>query len=159
MHPDTREWWVIQSGQIRFPIDGQEPSVAKKGLPRPGSLQNALQDGNRRHRTLSPLRSQHRQSHIPIPLRRKAARRPRLRVPENRRRRPGRYEGGNRPFIDFANVVNGTESQRRFIADDRAVSNIIFGDVAKLPPARDADKGHFHPACAEFWIVRRGTIE
>jgi hypothetical protein len=38
----------------------------------------------------------------------------------------GRYEGGNRPFIDFANVVNGTESQRRFIADDRAVSNIIL---------------------------------
>lgn len=31
MHPDTREWWVIQSGQIRFTIDGQEPFVAKKG--------------------------------------------------------------------------------------------------------------------------------
>ena len=31
MHPDTREWWVIQAGQIRFTIDGQEPFVAKKG--------------------------------------------------------------------------------------------------------------------------------
>src|SRR5258706_10665327 len=31
MHPDTREWWVIQDGQIRFTIDGQEPFVASKG--------------------------------------------------------------------------------------------------------------------------------
>src|SRR5947209_181293 len=30
-HPDTREWWVVQDGQIRFTIDGQEPFVAKKG--------------------------------------------------------------------------------------------------------------------------------
>src|SRR5205814_7015044 len=30
-HPDTREWWVIQDGQIRFHIEGQEPFVASKG--------------------------------------------------------------------------------------------------------------------------------
>src|SRR5436305_10554144 len=30
-HPDTREWWVVQDGEIRFTIDGQEPCVAKKG--------------------------------------------------------------------------------------------------------------------------------
>ena len=31
MNADTREWWVIQDGQIRFAIDGQEPFVASKG--------------------------------------------------------------------------------------------------------------------------------
>ena len=31
LHPDTREWWVVQDGQNRFTIDGQEPFVAKKG--------------------------------------------------------------------------------------------------------------------------------
>ena len=31
MHPDTRAWWVVQDGQIRFTIDGQEPFVASKG--------------------------------------------------------------------------------------------------------------------------------
>ena len=31
MNADTREWWVIQDGQIRFTIDGQEPFVASKG--------------------------------------------------------------------------------------------------------------------------------
>jgi quercetin dioxygenase-like cupin family protein len=25
MNADTREWWVIQDGQVRFSIDGQEP--------------------------------------------------------------------------------------------------------------------------------------
>ena len=32
MHPDTRAWWVIQDGQVRFTIDGQEPFVAAKGF-------------------------------------------------------------------------------------------------------------------------------
>ena len=29
---DTREWWIIQDGQIRFTIEGQEPFVAGKEL-------------------------------------------------------------------------------------------------------------------------------
>ena len=31
MNADTREWWVVQDGQIRFTIDGQEPILASKG--------------------------------------------------------------------------------------------------------------------------------
>src|SRR5262249_5134967 len=31
-HPDTRAWWIVQDGQIRFSIDGQEPFVAGKGF-------------------------------------------------------------------------------------------------------------------------------
>lgn len=31
-HPDTREWWVVWDGEIRFTIDGVEPFVAKKGF-------------------------------------------------------------------------------------------------------------------------------
>jgi len=29
-HPDTREWWVILEGEIRFNIEGQEPFVARR---------------------------------------------------------------------------------------------------------------------------------
>ena len=32
MNADTREWWVVQDGQIRFTIDGQEPILASKGF-------------------------------------------------------------------------------------------------------------------------------
>ena len=59
-----------------------------------------------------------------------------------------KYDHGNKPFIDFAAVVDGTEKQRRFIADDRAVSNIIIGDASKQPPVADSEKGHFHEECA-----------
>ena len=31
LHPDTREWWVVVEGKIRFEIEGQEPFVAAKG--------------------------------------------------------------------------------------------------------------------------------
>jgi mannose-6-phosphate isomerase-like protein (cupin superfamily) len=71
----------------------------------------------------------------------------------------GKYEGGNRPYIDFNAVVAGTEKQRRFIADDRAVANIIIGDPKTQRPTTDADKGHFHPESPEFWIVLLGKIE
>src|SRR5277367_2613862 len=27
-HPDTREWWIVQDGQIRFNIEGQEAFIA-----------------------------------------------------------------------------------------------------------------------------------
>ena len=30
-HPDTREWWVIMDGQIRFDIEGQDSFIATKG--------------------------------------------------------------------------------------------------------------------------------
>src|SRR5579862_8695404 len=30
-HPDTREWWVVEDGQIRFTIGGQQPFVASRG--------------------------------------------------------------------------------------------------------------------------------
>jgi hypothetical protein len=36
-------------------------------------------------------------------------------------------------------VVAGTEKQRRFIADDRAVANIIIGDPKTQKPAPDTD--------------------
>src|SRR5258706_8817769 len=31
-HPDNRAWWIVQDGQIRFTIEGQEPFVASKGF-------------------------------------------------------------------------------------------------------------------------------
>ena len=30
-HPDTRAWWVVMDGQIRFDIEGQDSFTATKG--------------------------------------------------------------------------------------------------------------------------------
>src|SRR5512147_1332850 len=32
MNGDTREWWIVQSGTLRFSVDGREPIVATKGV-------------------------------------------------------------------------------------------------------------------------------
>ena len=32
MNGDTREWWIVQSGTLRFTVEGREPVVATKGF-------------------------------------------------------------------------------------------------------------------------------
>ncbi len=71
----------------------------------------------------------------------------------------GKYDEHNKPYIDFNAVVAGTEKQRQFIADDRAVANIIYGDPKKQSPVTDADLGHFHEESPEFWYILLGKIE
>ncbi len=159
MHPDTRVWWVIQDGQIRFTIDGQEPFVASKGylvqvpyrtfysmetVGDTPSLRFEVNIANAK--TMYPSEDD----------------KPMLKgfdFVKTTVAGKGTYNQGNRPWIDFNAVAAGTETQRRFIADDRAVSNIIFGNAKDLPPVKDEDKGHFHPECAEFWFILMGKME
>jgi mannose-6-phosphate isomerase-like protein (cupin superfamily) len=158
-HPDTREWWVVQDGEIRFTIDGQEPFVAKKGylvqVP---------------YRTFYSMETVGDKPSLRFEVNIAGAR---TMYPGDEKppvldgytflkttvASKGIYDQGNRPFIDFANVMAGTEKQRRFIADDRAVSNIIIGDPKSLPGAKDTDKGHFHAECAEFWFILEGKMD
>src|SRR3954463_10620697 len=32
MNGDTREWWIVQAGSLRFTVDGREPVGATKGM-------------------------------------------------------------------------------------------------------------------------------
>jgi len=71
----------------------------------------------------------------------------------------GKYDPKNKPFVDFNQVVAGTDKTSRFIADDRAVANIIRGNPKTQAPTTDADKGHFHEESSEFWFILEGQIE
>ena len=159
MHPDTRAWWVIQDGQVRFTIDGQEPFVASKGylvqVP---------------YRTFYQLETVGDQPSLRFEVNIANAKTdypadedmPVLKgfdFVKTTVSGKGTYNQGNRPWIDFNAVVAGTETQRRFIADDRAVSNIIFGDPKNQPPVEESSKGHYHPECAEFWVILLGKME
>lgn len=159
-HPDTREWWVVQDGQIRFTIEGQQPFVATKGYmvqvpyrtiysmetvgDKP-SLRFEVNVANAK--TMYPR--DEKPPVIPgiefIPVRLPGVK--------------GKYDKTNKPYLDFNAIVAGTEKQRRFIDDDRAVSNVIYGYPKDLPPAKEADKGHFHEECAEFWFILLGKME
>ena len=156
MNVDTREWWVVQDGQIRFTIDGQEPFVASKGylvqvpyrtfysMETVGDRPSLRLEVNiaKAHK-LYPVTD----THVPVAgmeyVRARVAGR-------------GTYDGGNKPYVDFNAVVAGSDPTRRFVVDARGFANIILGRGA--PPPNPSDKGHFHTESSEFWFILLGQI-
>ena len=156
MNADTREWWVVQDGQIRFSIDGQQPFVASKGylVQVPYRTMYTIETvGDRpslrlevniaRARKMYPVES------TPVPV-------AGMKYVKSRVAGQGTYDGGNKPFVDFNAVVAGTDKTRQFINDARGVANIIMGKG--IPPPPPTDKGHFHTESSEFWFILTGQI-
>lgn len=157
--PDTREWWIVQDGQVRFTIEGQQPFVATKGflvqvpyrtiysMETVGDKPSLRLEVN-----IAGAQTMYPADETPVPLDNTKF----LKVLIQGR---GQYDQGNKPYIDFNAVIDGSEKHRRFIADDRAVANIIMGDPKKQPPVTDANWGHFHEESGEFWFILLGKIE
>ncbi len=159
-HPDTRAWWVVMDGEIRFDIEGQQPFVARKGSMVQAPMQTIysmevvgnkpalrLEVGIARAKTLyprgSPLPSLPGVEFIPVVLGRK----------------PAPYVEPNRPHMNLYDLADDPKYRgSRFVHDDRGVANIIYGREKDLPPLDPADRGHWHPECAEFWLVMMGQI-
>jgi quercetin dioxygenase-like cupin family protein len=157
MNADTREWWVVQDGQIRFTIDGQEPILASKGyivqvpyrtmytLETVGDKPSLRLEVNiARARKMYPI-----ESAKPAPV--DGMEFVRARVAGR-----GAYEAPNKPFVDFNAVMAGTDKTRGFVVDDRGFANIILG--RGQPPPAATDKGHFHTESSEFWFILVGQI-
>jgi mannose-6-phosphate isomerase-like protein (cupin superfamily) len=164
-HPDTREWWVIGEGQIRFTIDGQQPFVASKGwmVQVPYRTPYTMETVGDKASLRFQVNIAHAQTLYPRDEKPPAM--PGfdwqlIRLPQPR----GLYERGNKPYIVFDEIAANFERQTRksgqyrFINDDRAVSNIIYGYEKELPSVHPADRGHYHAECAEFWIILTGQI-
>ena len=74
-------------------------------------------------------------------------------------RKPYPYGYDNKPHINLYELEKDPAYKgSRFVHDDRAVSNIIYGYAKNLPPLNEKDRGHYHPECAEFWLVMQGQI-
>jgi len=154
-HPDTRTWWIVQDGQIRFTIEGQEPFVARKGFLVQVPYRNIYS-----METVGDTPSLRLEVNIGgattmYPFDEKPAPLPGFDFVKVRIGGKGSYDARNKPYVDFNAVVAGTDSTRRFIADDRAVANIIRGKPQQPAPT---DKGHFHLESAEFWFILEGQI-
>jgi quercetin dioxygenase-like cupin family protein len=159
-HPDTREWWIVLDGQIRFEIEGQQPFVATKGSMVQVPMQTiysmeAVGDkpalrfevNIAKAKTLYPQEAQPPKTPdmdwILVKLNRK----------------PGPYDHGNQPHINLYELAKTPGYKgSRFIHDDRAVANIIYGYEKNLPPLNPKDRGHYHPECAEFWLIMAGQV-
>jgi mannose-6-phosphate isomerase-like protein (cupin superfamily) len=164
LHPDTRAWWVVMHGQVRFFIEGQEPFTATKGSMVQVPMQTffsmevvgetpalVFETNIAGAKTLYE-----RETDAPrIPgfdfVRVKFA------------RMPGQYGRNNKPHTTFAELAKKLEAgelkgTQRVVEDDRGAANFIYGHEKNLPPINPRDRGHYHPECAEYWLIMAGQI-
>src|SRR5436853_7541643 len=78
-------------------------------------------------------------------------------------RKPGVDDNGNKAVVTVGELAKQFEAAGprpfyRAVLDDRAVANFIYGHEKDLPPLNPKDKGHYHPECAEFWLIMAGQI-
>jgi quercetin dioxygenase-like cupin family protein len=153
---DTREWWIVQDGQIRFTIEGQEPFVAGKGfmvqVPY-GNLYSMETVGDkpslRFEVNIAGATKNYPGDEQPPAI----AGLEFIKITVTSK---GKYENGNNPYFDFNDVISGKVRSNNFVKDDRAVVNIIRGRGG--PDSGAATNGHFHVSSSEFWFIMEGKI-
>jgi mannose-6-phosphate isomerase-like protein (cupin superfamily) len=137
MNGDTREWWIVQSGTLKFTIEGrEEPIVATKGVMVQVPYRTFYQIENvgtepalrfevnvARARKLYPL------DETPAPL--DGFEYVKTRVDGGR----GVLDAQNRQVVDFNTVVSGEERGGAFVTDDRSFANIIMGRISRRSQA------------------------
>jgi mannose-6-phosphate isomerase-like protein (cupin superfamily) len=164
LHPDTRSWWVVMEGEVQFDVEGEQPFVARKGsmvqvpLARLFSFQVV---GN------TPALIFETNIAGAQTIYANQADAPALRgidwVPVSFRRELGSYDKGNRPHVTFDELARKLESGEakgtlRVVEDVRGAANFIYGYEKNLPPIDPKNRGHFHPECAEYWLIMAGQI-
>jgi len=159
-YADNRAWWVVQDGEIRFTIDGEEPFVASKGylvqVPYrvPFRMETVGDEPSLRFEVQvagASLLYPADEGYAPTPVEGVAF------VPVSLSGR-GSYDEQNRPYLDFiGEVVNGERRAGAFVTDDRGFANIIRGRGTPRPP--DTNIGHFHLDYGEFWYILEGQID
>jgi mannose-6-phosphate isomerase-like protein (cupin superfamily) len=159
-HPDTREWWVVMDGQIRFEIENQEPFVATKGSMVQVPMQTiyAMETVGDKPSLRFEVNIARAKTLYPKDV--EPPKTPGINwIPVKLGRKPGPYDHGNKPHINLYELAKAPNySGGRFIHDDRAVANIIYGYEKDLPPLNEKNRGHYHPECAEFWLIMAGQI-
>jgi mannose-6-phosphate isomerase-like protein (cupin superfamily) len=161
VHPDTREWWVVLEGEVKFEIESVGTVTAKKG----GMVQVPMQtffswtvvgdkpavmfDTNiAGAKTLFETDKSPGVGFMPV------------RFPN---REVGKYLHNNKPLTTYDEVAKGIEEGKlkgtiRVVQDDRGTANFIYGYNSKLPALDPKNKGHYHAEGAEYWLIMSGQI-
>ncbi len=170
-HQDNRAFWIVQDGQIRFTIEGQQPFVASRGflVQVPKRLVYSMETVGDRPSLRFEVTMAHSQTMYPAdetPPPQKGVKYIRARVLAAK----GSYDEANVPYIDYNQTIAGhpvpKKNQNQFVGDAHdggyvnvGIANIIRGSAASQPPARDDDLGHFHVTGPEFWFILEGQME
>jgi mannose-6-phosphate isomerase-like protein (cupin superfamily) len=165
LHPDTRAWWVVMEGQIRFDIEGTAPFVASKGSIVQVPMQTLFsfetigdQPSLRFETNIHGAKTLHTTGAEPPRI--AGFDMIRVKFPN---RAKGVYGRNNKPHTTFDELAKGIDEGRlkgtiRVVEDDRGAANFIYGYNAKLPPLDPKAKGHYHAEGAEYWLIMAGKI-
>ncbi|MCX6599914.1 MAG: cupin domain-containing protein [Acidobacteria bacterium] len=168
-HPDTREWWIILEGEIKYTIEGNEPFVATKGSMVQVPMQTIYEMESVGDKPSLRYEVNIAKAHMLFP---KDVSPPKVEgfefVAVTLNRKPQPLGANNKTHINLYELAKLPENrpdaagkgnfQHRFIHDDRAVSNIIYGYEKNLPAFNAKNKGHYHPECAESWLIMEGQV-
>jgi mannose-6-phosphate isomerase-like protein (cupin superfamily) len=159
-HPDNVTWWIVQDGQIRFTIEGQEPFLASKGWLVQVPYRNIYsmetvgdKPSLRLEVMVANATTMFPADETPTPIPGMSY----IKV-NTRNAAKGKYDAVTKPYLDFNTyITEGRFSNTPFVKDVRAFANIIRGRQAE----RDipADNGHLHEVSGEFWMILEGQIE
>jgi len=166
LHPDTRVWWVVQEGQVRFEIETVEPFIAKKGSMVQVPYQTWFrwevvgeQPALMFETNVAGARTIY-ESNTGLPQLG-----PKMNWAQVRfnNRVVAKWEKNNKPHVTFDEVAEGLETGKlkgtiRIVEDARGAANFIYGYNSKLPPLDPEAKGHYHPEGAEYWLIMKGQI-
>ena len=161
IHPDTREWWVVLDGEVKFDIESVGEVRAKKGsivqVPMQtffsweavGSQPALMFDTNvAGAKTLYETDKAPSAGWIPV------------KFPT---REVGKFLHNNKAHTTYEEVAKALEEGKlkgtiRVVQDDRGTANFIYGYNSKLPPLDPKNKGHYHVEGAEYWLIMSGQI-
>jgi mannose-6-phosphate isomerase-like protein (cupin superfamily) len=154
-HPDNPIWWIVQSGDLRFTIEGQESFVAHERFLVQVPYRNVYQLESVGNAPAVFLEVKITDSptmypaETPVPI-------PGTEFVKVRISGKASYNDKVRPFLDFnGGIAAGKRVAGPFVSDARGFANVIRGLPQEDNPK---DKGHFHEASAEFWFILEGTI-
>jgi mannose-6-phosphate isomerase-like protein (cupin superfamily) len=156
-YADDRVFWVVQSGQMKVTIEGQEPFIASKHflIQVPKRLQYSMETvGNE-----PALRFQMKPageapdyplSETPTPVKG-------VQYIQAAYSGGGEYDKVNVPYIDFEKqIVQGGEKTGVWIRDDHTYVTILRSPKG-VPTPPDNQWGHFHANFPEIWLIIEGT--
>jgi mannose-6-phosphate isomerase-like protein (cupin superfamily) len=154
-YADDRVFWVVEAGQIRFTIEGQQPFVATKGflVQVPYRVPYSMETVGDAPSLRFEVRASYEQpsyvaSETPTPV-------PGWKYVQSNYTGRGSYDAANKPYLDFQKeIVEGGGKGGGFVKDDHTWANVIRSEAIPTPP--DNEWGHFHENFAEFWIVLEG---
>lgn len=165
LHPDTRVWWVILEGEVKFDIETVPPFTAKQGAIVQCPMQTffsweATGGGPALifETNIAGARTLYEAQTAPPKL-------PGLDwIPVSfNNREKGSFLHGNKPVATYDEVAADIDAGRckgtiRIVQDDRGTANFIYGYNKKLPPLDEKNKGHYHPEGAEYWLILKGPV-